>query len=90
MVKETKIALKQLMYLARNGPNQFILPSLGSPVVNKPATKARKGTNPFTEEKMMFKAKHLSKDSKDKAAKIAQGDSVIHKKWFIILRTCGK
>jgi nucleoid DNA-binding protein len=26
-------------------------------VVRKPATKARKGTNPFTGEEMMFKAK---------------------------------
>ena len=30
-------------------------------VVKKPATKARKGTNPFTGEEMMFKAKPASK-----------------------------
>jgi nucleoid DNA-binding protein len=30
-------------------------------VKNKPATKAREGTNPFTGEKMMFKAKPASK-----------------------------
>jgi nucleoid DNA-binding protein len=30
-------------------------------VVKKPATKAREGVNPFTKEKMMFKAKPASK-----------------------------
>jgi hypothetical protein len=30
-------------------------------VVKKPATKAREGINPFTGEKMMFKAKPASK-----------------------------
>jgi hypothetical protein len=30
-------------------------------VVKKPATKAREGVNPFTGEKMMFKAKPASK-----------------------------
>ena len=30
-------------------------------VVKKPATKARQGINPFTKEKMMFKAKPASK-----------------------------
>ena len=30
-------------------------------VVKKPATKAREGINPFTKEKMMFKAKPASK-----------------------------
>lgn len=30
-------------------------------VVKKPATKARQGTNPFTGEQMMFKAKPASK-----------------------------
>ena len=30
-------------------------------VVKKPATKARKGVNPFTGEEMMFKAKPASK-----------------------------
>lgn len=37
---------------------QFILPGLLKiEVKRKPATKARKGTNPFTGEEMMFKAK---------------------------------
>jgi len=45
-------------HLKRQGPGQCTLPSLVKmKVVNKPATKARQGTNPFTGEKMMFKAK---------------------------------
>jgi nucleoid DNA-binding protein len=38
-------------------------------VVKKPATKARKGTNPFTGEEMMFKAKPASKVVKVSALK---------------------
>lgn len=40
----------------------FTLPGLMKlKVVKKPATKAREGINPFTGEKMMFKAKPASK-----------------------------
>jgi nucleoid DNA-binding protein len=40
----------------------FTLPGLAKmKVVKKPATKARQGINPFTKEKMMFKAKPASK-----------------------------
>ena len=40
----------------------FTLPGLlKMKVVKKPATKAREGVNPFTGEKMMFKAKPASK-----------------------------
>jgi DNA-binding protein HU-beta len=40
----------------------FTLPGLMKmKVVKKPATKARQGVNPFTGEKMMFKAKPASK-----------------------------
>ena len=46
--------------LRRNG--LFTLPGLLKlKVVKKPATKARKGVNPFTGEEMMFKAKPASK-----------------------------
>jgi len=42
----------------RRGPGVFNIPGLMKiKVVKKPATKARKGTNPFTGEEMMFKAK---------------------------------
>jgi DNA-binding protein HU-beta len=40
----------------------FVLPGLAKfIVVSKPATKARKGVNPFTKEAMMFKAKPARK-----------------------------
>lgn len=42
----------------KKGPGTFTVPGLMKvTVVRKPATKARKGTNPFTGEEMTFKAK---------------------------------
>jgi nucleoid DNA-binding protein len=44
------------------GNGLFTIPGLLKlKVVRKPATKAREGVNPFTGEKMMFKAKPASK-----------------------------
>ena len=44
--------------IGRNGPGAYIIPGLMKlMVVRKPATKARKGINPFTGEETMFKAK---------------------------------
>ncbi|MCA9230540.1 MAG: HU family DNA-binding protein [Planctomycetales bacterium] len=44
--------------LSKKGPQTFTLPGLCKIVVqNKPATPAREGTNPFTGEKTVFKAK---------------------------------
>ena len=44
--------------LGRRGAGTFTVPGLLKiRVVRKPATKARKGINPFTGEKAMFKAK---------------------------------
>lgn len=44
--------------LGKSGPEIFALPGLAKfTVVHKPATKARKGINPFTGEETMFKAK---------------------------------
>ena len=44
--------------LSKRGPGTFTVPGLMKiKVVRKPATKARKGINPFTGEQMMFKAK---------------------------------
>ncbi len=44
--------------LGRRGPGVFTVPGLMKiRVVRKPATKARRGINPFTGEEMMFKAK---------------------------------
>ncbi len=45
-------------HLKKQGPGQFTMPGLVKiSVKHKPATKARKGVNPFTGEEMMFKAK---------------------------------
>ena len=44
--------------LGKRGPGFFTVPGLMKiKVVRKPATKARKGVNPFTGEPMVFKAK---------------------------------
>lgn len=44
--------------LSKKGPGIFTVPGLLKiKRIHKPATKARKGTNPFTGEEMMFKAK---------------------------------
>ena len=44
--------------LKRSGPGVFTVPGLMKvKVVRKPATKARKGINPFTKEETIFKAK---------------------------------
>ncbi len=47
-----------MRHLHKKGAGEFTVPGLAKCVVkHKPATKARKGTNPFTGEEMMFKAK---------------------------------
>lgn len=44
--------------LGKKGPGIFTVPGLLKlKRVNKPATKAREGINPFTKQMMMFKAK---------------------------------
>ena len=44
--------------LGKKGPGLFVVPGLMKvTLVKKPATKARKGINPFTKEEVMFKAK---------------------------------
>src|ERR1700748_789295 len=44
--------------VGKKGPGIFTVPGLMKiTVINKPATKARKGINPFTKEEVMFKAK---------------------------------
>ena len=44
--------------LGKRGPGAFKLPGLMKvKVTRKPATKARKGINPFTKEETVFKAK---------------------------------
>ena len=54
----------------RSAVGLFTVPGLlKMRVVSKPATKARKGVNPFTGEEMMFKAKPASKVVKVSALK---------------------
>ncbi|KPK58903.1 MAG: HU family DNA-binding protein [Gammaproteobacteria bacterium] len=56
--------------VGRRGPGEFTVPGLLKiRVVKKPATKARKGINPFTGEEMVFKAKPARKAVKLTALK---------------------
>jgi nucleoid DNA-binding protein len=56
--------------LGRRGPGMFSIPGLMKiRVATKPATKARKGVNPFTGEEMVFKAKPARKTVKIQALK---------------------
>ena len=57
--------------LKKNG--LFLVPGFAKfVVVKKPATKARKGTNPFTGEPMMFKAKPARKIVRARPVKAAK------------------
>jgi len=57
--------------LKKNGI--FLVPGFAKFVVlKKPATKARKGTNPFTGEEMMFKAKPARKIVRARLVKAAK------------------
>ncbi len=52
------------------GPGNFTIPGLAKlTVIRKPATKAREGINPFTGERMMFKAKPARNVVKARALK---------------------
>ena len=56
--------------VGKKGPGVFAMPGLMKiTVVQKPATKARKGINPFTKEEQMFKAKPARKVIKIRALK---------------------
>lgn len=65
-------ALHQIIerHIKKGGPGVFVLPGiLKLQVVHKPATKARKGINPFTGEATTFKAKPARNLVKVKALK---------------------
>jgi len=48
--------------VGKKGPGVFAIPGLMKiTVITKPATKARKGINPFTKQEQMFKAKPARK-----------------------------
>jgi DNA-binding protein HU-beta len=72
ITKDTKLSRKQAssvldslsgcMRKSLRSNGQFTVPGLMKlKVIKKPATKEREGTNPFTGEKMTFKAKPASK-----------------------------
>ena len=66
----TSVILKNL---GKKGPGVLTLPGLFKlRSVKKPATKARKGTNPFTGEEMMFKAKPARKIVRARPVKAAK------------------
>ncbi|HYF59003.1 MAG TPA: HU family DNA-binding protein [Burkholderiaceae bacterium] len=61
--KAVYAALEAVMVasLHKKGAKQFVMPGiLKATTVMKPATKARKGINPFTKEEVTFKAKPAS------------------------------
>jgi nucleoid DNA-binding protein len=78
--KDTELSKKQvgavfeslnvLLKKSLRGAGVFTIPGLLKlKVVKKPATKARKGINPFTGEETMFKAKPASKKVRAAALK---------------------
>jgi nucleoid DNA-binding protein len=57
-------------HIKKKGVGEFVFPGLLKiTTVKKPATKARKGINPFTGEEVMFKAKPASTSVKVRALK---------------------
>ena len=58
---------------AQVGRGEFVIPGFAKmSVVNKPATEARSGVNPFTKEPMEFAAKPASKSVKASLLKVAK------------------
>ena len=56
--------------LGKKGPGVFVVPGLLKiMVIQKPATKAHKGINPFTKQEQMFKAKPARRVVKIRALK---------------------
>ncbi len=56
--------------VGKKGPGTFVVPGLMKiTVITKPATKARKGINPFTKLEQIFKAKPARKVIKIRALK---------------------
>ncbi|MDB5549638.1 MAG: DNA-binding protein [Tardiphaga sp.] len=60
-------------YKELNESGEFVVPGFAKiSVVNKPATEARSGVNPFTKEPMEFAAKPASKTVKASPLKVAK------------------
>lgn len=67
--------------LVKGGVGEFTVPALGIKLraVTKPATKARKGINPFTGQEITIKAKPARLDVRARALKVLK-DAVAGKK----------
>lgn len=74
--KDVKAVLETLAtvgYKEMKKNGEFLLPGFAKfVVVKKPATKARKGINPFTKEPTVFKAKPARKTIKARPVKAAK------------------
>ena len=72
-VKNVFEALADVGYKELKKTGVFVVPGFAKfVVVKKPATKARKGTNPFTGQEMMFKAKPARKIVRARPVKAAK------------------
>jgi len=61
-------------YKELNQSGEFVVPGfVKMSVVNKPATEARSGVNPFTKEPMEFAAKPASRPVRASPLKVAKG-----------------
>jgi DNA-binding protein HU-beta len=69
-VKEVIESLAEIGYKELKKTGAFVVPGFAKfVVIKKPATKARKGINPFTKEPTMFKAKPARKIIKARPVK---------------------
>lgn len=72
-VKGVVEALAQVGYKQLKKSGTFLVPGLAKfVVIKKPATKARKGINPFTKEPTVFKAKPARKIVRARPVKAAK------------------
>src|SRR5690349_20995226 len=72
-VKSVLEHLTEVGYKELREAGEFTVPGFAKfSVVNKPATEARTGINPFTKEPMEFKAKPASKTVKASPLKVAK------------------
>ena len=72
-VKGVVESLAEVGYKELKKSGVFLVPGFAKfVVIKKPATKARKGTNPFTGEEMMFKAKPARKIVRARPVKAAK------------------
>ena len=73
---DVKAVIEQMAtvgYKELNESGEFVIPGFAKmSVVNKPATEARSGVNPFTKEPMEFAAKPASKSVKASLLKVVK------------------